>query len=351
MTRIVIVAPAWIGDMVMTESLVAALKRRDPSAEIDLIAPAWTAPLGSRMAGVRRTIPTDAKHGRFDFMKRVRLGRRLRGEKYDLGIVLPRSLKSALPPFFARAKRRRGYRGEMRFILLNDMRHLDEMKLPRTIDRFVALANDDRNAPPVVAPPVLRQDPAATKRLAETLGVADERRPVVAICPGAEFGPAKQWPAAHFATLAGLLAKKGYAVWILGSPKDQAVAEQIRSLAATRDKAAAPVNLCGRTDLVQAIDLMSLVDGVVTNDSGLMHIAAAVNRPLVALYGSTTPAMTPPLGRNVRILEKTLPCRPCFQRVCPLGHLDCLNTISAAEVAAALDELMPQKASRQPSVQ
>jgi heptosyltransferase-2 len=228
----------------------------------------------------------------------------------------------------------------MRFGLLNDVRRLDEKALPRTIDRFVALANDDPDVPPNVAPPVLRADTAAAKAIAAKLGLAGERRRIVALCPGAEYGPAKQWPTAHFAALAALLAQEGYAAWIFGSDKDRETAEQIRTLTAARDKAAAPVNLCGRTSLIEALDLMSLTAGVITNDSGLMHIAAAIGRPVVALYGSTTPAMTPPLAKAVHILERTLPCRPCFQRVCPLGHLDCLNLIGAADVDAALQEVV-----------
>jgi heptosyltransferase-2 len=292
------------------------------------------------MAGVRRTIVTEAKHGRFDMLKRIRLGMSLRGEAYDLALVLPRSFKSALTPFFAGARRRRGYRGEMRFGLLNDVRRLDEKALPRTIDRFVALANDDPEVLPNVSPPILRADAAAAKTIAAKLGLAGEKRRIVALCPGAEYGPAKQWPTAHFAALAALLAQEGYAAWIFGSDKDRETAEQIRTLTAARDKAAAPVNLCGRTSLIEALDLMSLTAGVITNDSGLMHIAAAIGRPVVALYGSTTPAMTPPLAKAVRILERTLPCRPCFQRVCPLGHLDCLNLIGAADVDAALQEVV-----------
>lgn len=343
MTRILIVAPAWVGDMVMAESLVAALRRREPDAVIHLLAPPWTAPIGERMAGVDATHRISSVHGRFDLAKRVSLGKDLKPENYDLAIVLPGSLKSAIAPFAARISKRRGYVGEMRFGLLNDARRLDKAAFPRTIDRFVALADDGNGGVPAVTPPILRHDAHAARALAEKLGLAEEKRPIVALCPGAEYGPAKQWPASHFAALAGLLADRGLATWVFGSEKDKPVAEEIAHLVAARDKAAMPVNLCGATNLLEALDLMSLASAVVTNDSGLMHIAAAIGRPLVALYGSTSPAMTPPLGKTVRIIERTLACRPCFKRECPLGHLDCLNLIGAAEVADALNEMIDPK--------
>lgn len=343
MTRILIVAPAWVGDMVMTESLVAALRRREPGATVDLVAPPWTAPLGERMAGVTTARRFASVHGRFDLVKRIRLGRDLRSEAYDLAVVLPGSLKSAIAPLVAGIPRRRGYVGEMRLGLLNDLRRLDTEKTPRTVDRFAALADDGNGPAPTVTPPVLRHDHEAAAALARKLGLGGTNRPAVALCPGAEFGPAKQWPASHFAALAGLLAERGYDTWLFGSQNDKPVAETIVGLAAARDKQAVPVNLCGSTDLLEALDLMSLTAGVVTNDSGLMHVAAAIGRPVVALYGSTSPAMTPPLATAVRILERTLPCRPCMKRECPLGHLDCLNLIGAAEVADALDELIGPK--------
>jgi heptosyltransferase-2 len=343
MSRILVVAPAWVGDMVMAESLVAALHRREPAAVIHLLAPPWTAPLGERMAGVAATHTIASVHGRFDLVKRMSLGRDLKDERYDLAIVLPNSLKSAIPTVVAGIPKRRGYVGEMRYGLLNDARTLDKAKLPRTIDRFVALADDSVGAEPTVTPPILRHDPQAARAIAERLGLASESRPIVALCPGAEYGPAKQWPASHFAALAAILAAEGFAVWILGSAKDKAIGDEIVKLAMAHEESAVPVNLCGATGLLEALDLMSLSTGVVTNDSGLMHIAAAIGRPLVALYGSTSPAMTPPLGKAVRIVERTLPCRPCFKRVCPLGHLDCLNLIGAAEVAERLNEMIGPK--------
>jgi len=335
MASVLVVAPAWVGDMVMAQSLVAALKRRAPDDAIDLLAPPYTAALGGRMPGVRDTIPIGTAHGRFDLFKRLATGRACRGRGYELAIVLPGSFKSAIVPLAARIPRRRGYVGEWRYGLLNDARHLDATRLRRTVDRFVALAAEPDEPLPVALPPMLAHDADHARSVAAKFGLGS-RRPVIALCPGAEFGPAKQWPAAHFAALADRLADAGYATWILGSPKEASLGETIATLATARNQAAAPVNLAGRTSLLEAIDLLSLAAAVATNDSGLMHVAAALGRPLVALYGSTTPEMTPPLGDRVKIIERTLPCRPCFQRTCPLGHLDCLNLIPAAEVADAL---------------
>jgi lipopolysaccharide heptosyltransferase II len=336
---VLIVAPAWVGDMVMAQSLVAELKRRDPASAVDLLAPPYTAALGARMPGVRDTITIGAAHGRFGLGERIRAGRALRSAAYGLAIVLPGSLKSAIAPFVARIARRRGYVGEWRFGILNEARRLDKKKLRRTVDRFVALAGDPSEPIPAITAPALARDPVQARAVALKLGLINER-PVIALCPGAEYGPAKQWPTAHFGALAARLARAGYAIWIFGSAKETALGEAIATIAAAHDKDARPINLAGRTTLVEAIDLISLAAGVVTNDSGLMHIAAALKRPLVALYGSSTPAMTPPLGDRVTIIERTLPCRPCFKRTCPLGHLDCLNLIPAAAVAEAIVKLV-----------
>jgi heptosyltransferase-2 len=333
MTGVLVVAPAWVGDMVMAQSLVAALRARQDVTAVDLLAPPWTAVLGSRMPGVGKVHVIDTRHGRFDLALRYRLGRDLKPDGYDLAIVLPGSLKAAIPPWAAGIPARRGYRGEWRYGLLNDVRRLDKGRVRRTIDRFVALAAAKGEPAPATLPPVLTADPERGRALAAGLGLPLDR-PIVALCPGAEYGPAKQWPAAHFAALADLLARRGLQTWIFGSKKDAAIGEAIIALARARNPQAVPVNLAGRTGLTEAIDLLGLVASVATNDSGLMHVAAAIGRPLVALYGSTTPEMTPPLGPVVEIVERELPCRPCFKRVCPLGHLDCLNLIAASDVAA-----------------
>ena len=337
MTRVLIVAPAWIGDMVMAQSLVAALKARDPDGAVDLIAPPWTAPLGERMPGVRESLVIDQAHGRLDLLHRLEVGRGLRG-RYDLAIVLPRSLKSALVPFAAGVRRRRGYLGEMRYVLLTEPRALDKARLPRTIDQFTALAGSSGEAPSV-RDPVLTADPEAARALALRFGL-DLSRPVIALCPGAEYGPAKQWPENHVADLGRRLLAEGHDLWVFGSPKEQALGESLVSrIGAPPGRA---VTFAGRTKLLESLDLMSLATGVVSNDSGLMHVAAALGLPVVGVYGSTSPGVTPPMGRHVAVAQIELACRPCFERTCPLGHLDCLNRLTPELVHDRLISVMTQ---------
>lgn len=329
MTRTLIVAPAWIGDMVMAGSLVSALKAAEPEGAVDLVAPPWTAPLGARMPGVRQSHAFASAHGRLDFLERLRFGRSLKG-LYDLAIVLPRSLKSALIPFAAGVPARRGYLGEMRYGLLTEPRRLDKDGLPRTIDQFTALAGPP-GSPPAVTRPVLTTDAAEAAGLAGRLGLALDR-PVIALCPGAEYGPAKQWPAEHFAALGRDLAARGHALWLFGSPKEAALGQGIAEAIGP-----AATNVAGRTALLESVDLLGLCAGAVSNDSGLMHVAAALGLPVVGIYGSTSPGHTPPMGERAIVAEMDLSCRPCFQRTCPLGHLDCLRTLSPDFVAERLE--------------
>lgn len=332
--RILVVGPAWVGDMVMAQSLFMTLAAR--GAEVDVVAPQWSLPLLSRMSEVRRAIGLPVGHGSFGLLQRWRIGRSLRSAGYDQAIVLPRSLKAALIPFFAGIPRRTGYRGEMRYGLINDMRALDKQRLPRVVDRYVALGLAGDVAPPYDIPvPHLAVDAANRDRLLAQLGL-DTQRPVVAFMPGAEYGPAKRWPLEHYAALARELIAAGRQVWVLGSAKEQGDGAAIA--------AAAPgvINLCGRTRLEDVIDLLSLAGAAVSNDSGLMHVAAASGIPLVALYGSSTPAYTPPLSRQAQVLYLALECSPCFQRDCPLGHTRCLTGIEPRQVLAALNNLWEQ---------
>jgi heptosyltransferase-2 len=276
---------------------------------------------------VRRGIEMPVAHGEFGFGKLRRLGSALRAEHYDRAIVLPRKLKAALVPWFARIPRRTGYRGELRFGLINDLRPLDETLLTQTVQRFVALG---AARPPAQAPeipePRLRVDEDNRRRLLRELGL-DTGRPAIAFMPGAEYGPAKQWPPEYYAQLATRLAQLGYQVWVLGSARESALGETIRSGSGGR-----AINLCGRTRLADTVDLLSLCARAVTNDSGLMHVAAAAGIPLVVIYGSTTPDFTPPLTRQADILYLRLDCSPCFERTCPLGHYNCLRHIGIERV-------------------
>jgi lipopolysaccharide heptosyltransferase II len=334
--KLLVVGPSWVGDMVMAQSLYRTIKAREPSAVIDVLAPAWSLPLLERMPEVARGIELPLAHGELGLARRRRLGRALRG-RYTRAIVLPRSLKSALVPWFAGIERRTGFRGEWRFGLINDMRPFDPKRLDQTVKRFIALGLErgDDSLPPTL-PPALRVDTGAQASLAARLAL-DPTGPVVALMPGAEYGPAKQWPTRHYAALAGRLAAQGAAVWILGSAKEAALGREIAEAAGG---AAAVVNLAGQTTLVEAVDLLSLSRVAVSNDSGLMHIAAAVGTHVVALYGSSTPDFTPPLTANATICYRRLVCSPCFARECPLGHLDCLVGIGVDDVCASVERVL-----------
>lgn len=331
--RTLIIAPSWVGDLVMSQPLIEALAHEDPSGRVDLLAPPWTAGLGARIPGAGEVVASPFAHGDLQLGARRRLGRELARRGYQHAVVLPNSLKSALVPWFAGIPRRTGYRGEFRYGLLNDLRVLDRKALPRMVDRYFALGRP-AGAPLVAAPePRLAVDRGVARLTRITLGLGGLEAPLV-LCPGAEYGPAKRWPVRHFAAVARAMLDLQRPVWILGSAKDAPVAEEIRAHDAFH-----AVNLCGRTQLAEAVDLMALAAGVVTNDSGLMHVAAALQVPTVALFGSSSAQFTPPLSTRAHALSLGLVCSPCFKRECPLGHLDCLELLAPAKVLATLEAL------------
>ncbi len=328
--KALIVAPSWIGDTIMAQPLFTRLHARYPGLQLDALAPRWVAPVLQRMDEIAEVVDSPFGHGQLSLRARWRLARQLAARGYDAVYVLPNSLKSALLPFMAGIPHRVGFTGESRYGLINIRHDLDKAALPLMVERFAQLAEDSGAAlQKPVSYPKIRSTAADQEKTLSELKL--ERPPrIAAFCPGAEFGPAKRWPAAHFAALARMLAGAGYAVWLFGSPKDHAVAEEISQLASGLCR-----NLCGATTLGQAVDLLALADLVVCNDSGLMHIAAALDRPIIALYGSSSPGFTPPLSEQADILSLKLDCSPCFKRDCPLGHLDCLNKLSPEQVFAA----------------
>lgn len=323
--RILIVGPAWVGDMVMAQSLFKVLRAESPDATIDVIAPPWSEPLLARMAEVRRAVPLPIGHGELKLAERIRVGRSLRDERYDRAIVLPRSAKAALVPFFADIPHRTGFRGEMRYGLLNDVRRLDRSRLDQTVKRFIALGLPSAAALPPPPHPELAIDTETRARFARHLGA--DGRDVVALMPGAAYGPAKCWPLEYFAELATALAAARVLVVVLGSAGEREVGEQIR-----RHGGSDVVNLCGETRLEETIDVLSLSGAAVTNDSGLMHVAAGAGTQVVAIYGSTSAEFTPPLTDRKTIVSLGLDCSPCFARECPLGHLRCLRDITPNRV-------------------
>jgi heptosyltransferase-2 len=342
--KILIVGPSWVGDMVMAQALFITLqedaKAQELSLSIDVLAPAWSRPLLERMPQINEAIDLPFAHGELNLRGRYRLGLALRRKGYDEVILLPNSLKSALVPMFAKIPKRTGWRGEARGLILNDMRRLDPALLPLMVQRFIALARPDGAALPEVLPkPALVTEQASVEQAMLAMSL-DDRRPILAICPGAEFGDAKQWPAAHYASLSAEKINQGWQVWILGSVKDNAVALEIQGLLGADQREHCKA-LTGRTSLAQAIDLMSAASAVVSNDSGLMHVAAALGKPIVALYGSTSADFTPPLADQVQLLSIDIDCRPCFKRTCPLGHKRCLVDLSPALALEALEKIAP----------
>jgi heptosyltransferase-2 len=309
MERILIVAPAWIGDAILAEPLIALVRDPYTTPIVDILAPTWCAPVFARMRGVGRVIESPIAHGRFDWRARRRLARELAGNGYTRAIVLPNSWKSALVPWLARIPRRTGYRGEGRYGLLNDVRRLDRKALPRLVDRFAALAVTPGELVPMPPRPVLVPDLANRSAAVRALRLRTDRRTAV-LCPGAEYGPAKRWPPTHFAELAARLMADGLQVWLVGSPNDRLAAESV----------------------LQAIDLLSLATIVVSNDSGLMHAAAAVGVPMVALFGSSSPVYTPPLSGAAQVARIDIACSPCYKRECPLGHFRCMRDLAPRAV-------------------
>lgn len=325
---ILIIGPAWVGDMVMAQSLFIALKQQHPNSNIDVLAPDWTRPLLERMPQVRNAISMPLTHGVFGWKQRRQIGLNLRQNNYAQSIVLPNSWKSALIPWFAKIPQRTGWLGEMRYGLLNDARKLNKHALPLMVERFVALAHPAEQAqlkPDYKSPSMLAKNYSAAHVPVKS---ADQNRLV--LCPGAEFGPAKQWPVSHYAELGEELSQQGWQILVMGSKADAKVGEQIAAGITLKNNV---FNLCGKTQLGEAIDIMATADQVVSNDSGLMHIAAALQKPLIAIYGPTSPEFTPPLSDLAEVVQIPVDCGPCFQRTCPEGHHKCMQNISPANIA------------------
>lgn len=335
--KILIIAPAWIGDMLMAQPLFALLKQQQPTAVIDIVAPRSTIMLAQRMPEIHDSVELPIGHGKLRLSERIAFGRSLRKKYYDQAIVLPNTLKSALVPFAAKIKKRTGWLGEQRFGLLNDWRKLDKKQHQNLAKRYAMLAFKKSASPTIKLPEAsLTVDKDNQEKLIKKHAILLDKK-ILALCPGAAYGEAKRWPAEHYAEVANHFIKHNWQVLLLGSNKEKEAADTIQKKTQN-----ACLNLCGQTSLLDAIDIMALANAVVSNDSGLMHLAAALHRPLVAIYGSTSPEYTPPLSKNSMILRVQFDCSPCFKRQCPLSgkqHLQCLTAISATQVIDALSEL------------
>jgi heptosyltransferase-2 len=332
MPRILVIAPSWVGDAVLAQPLFKRLHERHRELTLDILAPPWTRALFARMPEINSTIDSPFGHSELALKRRYALARSLAAQRYEQAIVLPNSFKSALIPLFAGIPVRTGFIGEARWGLLNDTRRLDKRTMPLMVERFALLAEapgDGIKRP--LAAARLKIDEAQRADTLTRLGLA-LKRPVAVLCPGAEYGPAKRWPPEYFAELAQKLATAGFDAWLAGSAKDAATGDEIARLSGNTC-----INLCGKSTLAEAIDLMSCAALVVSNDSGLMHIAAALDKPLMAIYGSSSPAFTPPLSARAQIVRLDLPCSPCFQRECPLGHFNCMLQLTPQQVWSRIE--------------
>jgi heptosyltransferase II len=325
-SAILVIGPRWVGDMVMAQCLFSALKERYPDAAIDVMAPAWAGPLVGRMPEVRARLDAPFARGKLEIGARRRIGRALRG-RYQRAYVMQGNWKSALVPFFAGIRHRVGNLREFRYGLLTDI-----VPLPKELKRLTARAYFGLARGGTFRTPHLSIDAGNQSALFERFQLRKDG--YVVLMPGAEYGPAKRWPARHYAALAQRLMSRGLKVALLGSANDKPVTAEISALAP------GVLDLAGATRLEDAIDLIAGARLAVSNDSGLMHVAAAVGTPVVAIFGSTSPDNTPPLTERRELVTLRLDCSPCHQKTCPLGHMNCLNTLSVEMVLDAADRLL-----------
>jgi heptosyltransferase II len=320
--RILVVAPNWIGDALMAQPLLARLREQNPAAEVDVLAPEWVAPVVRRMPEVAAVVTVPFRHRALQLRARWKIGRELKARRYEEAIVLPNTWKSALVPFLAGIPLRTGYVGESRYGLLNRLHRKTAAAMPLHYARLASEPGEEAQAP--LSQPRLRAEPYEVEAARRRFGVQGR---YVALCPGAEYGSAKRWP--YFGQLSRQLSERLQTqVVILGSANDREAARDVVGR-----------NLVGETTLDEAIALIAGADYVVSNDSGLMHVAAALERPQVALFGSSSPRHTPPLSPAARVLWLGVECSPCYQRVCPLGHFRCMREMTVETVLEEIHNL------------
>jgi heptosyltransferase-2 len=314
---ILIVPYMWIGDFVRCHTVIKLLKQQSPSAAIDVLTTSMVAPLLDYMPGVRKGVVVDLPRRRLAFKHHRALARRLRTESYAQALIMPRTWKSALAPSLAGIPRRTGFIGEGRFGLINDLR-FGERRLPRMADRCAMLAL-----------PELKVSAAERASWRQRLGLTSDGRPVVALAPGA-VGPSKRWPAASYTALARRLVAEGNWIWVIGGPNERELAAEIADGADIRD-------LTG-PDLRNAILALAEANVAVSNDSGLLHVAAALGTPAIGIFGPTSAWHWAPLNPIAAVIETEgdLPCRPCHKPVCRLGHHRCMRDISVDRVAISV---------------
>jgi heptosyltransferase-2 len=336
--RTLVISPNWIGDAVMAQPLLRLLRDRHPDRPIDVLAPGWVAPVWRAMREVDSVLEAPFRHGALQLRERREYAAMLRTRGYADAYVLPNTLKFALIPWLAGIPKRVGYKGEMRYGLLNVI-HRDNRDTPRPMVAFyAALANPPaKDVPPPSALPRPSLSVTEERKAEVVLHVGlSMKRPLVLFAPGAEFGSAKRWPTTHFAELAKAIRneRSDAQIVLMGSPKDKEVCDEITALAPGIH------NLAGVTKLDEAVALIACAGATVSNDSGLLHIASALNRPIVAIYGPTDPLHAPPFSDVAKSIFLGIECSPCKERECPLGHHRCMRDITAGMVWEPLREMI-----------
>ena len=336
--KILVVGPSWVGDSVMAQTLYKRIKKELPSSQIDVMSPHWSLALLERMPEVCKKIVSPFSHGETKLFERYKLGQGLKKENYDRAIILTNSLKSSLIPYFARIGVRTGWLGEFRYGLINDIRSSKKLKKSLMVEKFAALSLYEENySIENLTFPELEINFANQRNFLEEFSL-DYSKNTMAICPGAEFGPSKRWPAEYYAEIAKFYVNEGWNVLCIGSKNDEDIGIEIGSLNNLRSNESF-INLIGKTSLQDAIDILAFTEKVVTNDSGLMHIAAAVKTPLVALYGPSSPEYTPPLISKKKILRKTQGYEKVRYGSNEKGYHQSLLDIKPEEVLDALEAL------------
>ncbi|OWS69717.1 lipopolysaccharide heptosyltransferase II [Polynucleobacter campilacus] len=343
MQSILIIAPNWIGDAVSTQPLLANLKVLYPNSQIDVLASNWVAPIYRACSQVHAVIEAKFEHKKLQWSLRKQLAKEIQAKNYQACFVLPNSFKSALIPWLANIPFRIGYRGELRFGLINlALDNPSKVNRPPMVEHYLSLSQllkDDAFLPSNKLVPRLNISTSAKQSIEIKLQSANiSGDSIYVMCPGAEYGPSKRWPTEHFAALAQQLITQNSnnQIILLGSKNDHSLAQEVTSQA---QQARNIHNWCGNTSLDEAIALIGMSKVVVSNDSGLMHIAAALQIPQVAIFGSSNPTHTPPLSDKAKVIWLNMPCSPCYKRICPLGHLRCLKDILPEQVFATLNTL------------
>ena len=320
--KILIIPQNWLGDIVMSQTLLKKVKSENPNATIDILVNSTFKSLVERMPEINEAIILDCEHKEFGFFKRLSLAKKIKGN-YDQSIVLSRSIKSALIPYLARIPIRTGELGESRYVLINDLRKFTKEDRRKTAFRYVSMFTKKEEVLDEKYYPSLKSDPEKIKILSGKYKIDSEKK-IIIFAPGAAFGPSKMWPVEKFKELGEKL-NKDFFILVLGSKSEKNIGDQI----VTNKNI---INLCGETSITDAVDLMHISEFCVSNDSGLMHLAAATNTKSISIYGATSPELTPPLTSNKQIHYKGLPCSPCFEKICKYGHYNCLVEIQADDV-------------------